>query len=389
MTFDSSPTSVMSYVSTGSSKRPDVNTGIDSLTASSQAPETSTISVTSCLSCSKVFAGSSQDAEFNLQRHLRESRRHNKNAGRKCPQPECVLKTPMRSDNLRQHLQNLHKMSLSEANVVIDEIKASARRVENGGIAQRRSHKAQRDNPLLLGSSYELPQRFSDNLHARSEEASDNPLVHDLLRHKATSSITEDAASKTCSDSRYSEVSRDSGYDSVNAACSREASPDLASTSVAGIRGLTAIPEGTLLDFHPHWCFICDENRARFNTCDSWKKHMRDHETTYPCLPCESQANLSHAKTPTFTRKATLVKHLEIHGISHASVKADKWCRTLNKKYHACGFCICLFETFPDCLDHIDHVHFRSFKTLEDWDENRVILGLLQQPMVRMRGGVS
>ena len=149
MTFESSPTSAMSWVSTGSSKRPDVSTGTNSLTASSQspfsptsqAPETPTTSVISCLSCSKVFAGSPQDARSNLQRHLRESRRHNKNAGRKCPRPECVLRSPMRSDNLRQHLQNLHKMTLSEANVVIDEIKASARRVENGGIGRRKSHK--------------------------------------------------------------------------------------------------------------------------------------------------------------------------------------------------------------------------------------------------------
>ena len=149
MTYGSSPTSAMSWVSTDSSKRPDVSTGTNSLTALSQspfspkslAPETPTTSVASCKSCSKVFAGSPQDAKSNLQRHLRESRRHNKNAGRKCPQPECVSKSPMRSDNLRQHLQNLHKMSLSDANVVIDGIKASARRVDNGGISWRRSHK--------------------------------------------------------------------------------------------------------------------------------------------------------------------------------------------------------------------------------------------------------
>lgn len=148
MPFDFSPTSAMSGISTDSSKRPDVSTETSSLTAWSQspfsptslAPETPTTSVVSCSSCSKVFKGSPQDAQSNLTRHYRESRRHNKNAGRKCPQPECVSRTPMRSDNLRQHLQNLHKLSLSEANVIIDEIKASARRVDNGGIARRRSH---------------------------------------------------------------------------------------------------------------------------------------------------------------------------------------------------------------------------------------------------------
>ena len=41
----------------------------------------------------------------------------------------------MRSDNLRPHLQNFHKMSMSEANVIIDQIKLSGRRVD--GIARR------------------------------------------------------------------------------------------------------------------------------------------------------------------------------------------------------------------------------------------------------------
>ena len=149
MTLDSSPTSGMSWISTGSSNRTDVSTGTNSLTTLSQsslsptslAPETPTTSVTSCLSCSKVFTGSPQDAKSNLQRHLRESKRHNKNAGRKCPQPECHMKPHMRSDNLRQHLQNFHKMSLSEANVIIDKIKSSARRVDNGGIVRRRTSK--------------------------------------------------------------------------------------------------------------------------------------------------------------------------------------------------------------------------------------------------------
>ena len=149
MTLDSSPTNAMSWMSTGSSNRPDVSTGTSSLTALSQrpfsstslAPETPTTSVPSCLSCSKTFTGSLPDAKSNLQRHLRESRRHNKDAGRKCPLPECRLKPPMRSDNLRQHLQNFHKMSLSEANIIRDQIKSSARRVDNGGIVRPSSRR--------------------------------------------------------------------------------------------------------------------------------------------------------------------------------------------------------------------------------------------------------
>lgn len=160
MTLDSSPTSAMSCTSTGSSKRPELSSGNTSLTTSSQAsvsptslaPNTPTTSTVSCRSCSTEFTGRQQDAKSNLQRHFRESHKHNKNAGRKCPLPKCRAKDPMRSDNLRPHLQNFHKLSPSDTNDIIDQIKSSARRVDKGGIARRRprQNRRQRGPPAGL-----------------------------------------------------------------------------------------------------------------------------------------------------------------------------------------------------------------------------------------------
>lgn len=136
-TPDSSPTSDMSWTFTGSSMRPEVNTRGTSLTALSQAsisptslaPDTPTSSVVSCRACSREFKGNPQDARSNLQRHLRNSRRHKTSAGLKCPQLECRIRPAMRSDNLGPHLQNFHKMSSpSKRKSIIDESKLSARR---------------------------------------------------------------------------------------------------------------------------------------------------------------------------------------------------------------------------------------------------------------------
>lgn len=143
-----SPTSAMSWTSTDSSERPKFGTRTPSLTTLSQAsispsslgPETPTSPFASCRECSRDFAGSPQDARSNLQRHLRTSPRHNKNAGLKCPLPECRMRRPMRSDNLGPHLQKFHKMSSSsDRQIVIDESKFSAGRVDSNGIARRRS----------------------------------------------------------------------------------------------------------------------------------------------------------------------------------------------------------------------------------------------------------
>ena len=65
---------------------------------------------------------------------------HNPNAGLKWPLSECRVRPPMRSDNLGPHLKEVHKMlSSSERQVIIDESKLLARRVDSDGIARRMS----------------------------------------------------------------------------------------------------------------------------------------------------------------------------------------------------------------------------------------------------------
>lgn len=146
-TLEASPNSLMSWTPPGNSKRPEIGTQLTSPTALSQAssptsltPNTPTTSVVSCRACSRDFTGSPQDARSNLQRHLRTSPRHNTNAGLKCPLPECRVRPSMRSDNLGPHLKKIHKMlSSSERQVIIDESRLLARRVNSDGIARRMS----------------------------------------------------------------------------------------------------------------------------------------------------------------------------------------------------------------------------------------------------------
>lgn len=47
---------------------------------------------------------------------------------------------------------------------------------------------------------------------------------------------------------------------------------------------------------HLHWRHICEEPRP-INICDAWKRHMKEHETSYPCLLCNPAAD--HASSTT------------------------------------------------------------------------------------------
>lgn len=119
-TLDSSPTSAMSLTSTGSTHTAEVDSCTTSPATISQAsisptsPKSRNQTTLYCRACSKKFTGSPQNAKSNLQRHRRESPRHNKYAGLKCLQPECHMRPPMRSDNLEPHLLNKHKISSPE-----------------------------------------------------------------------------------------------------------------------------------------------------------------------------------------------------------------------------------------------------------------------------------
>ena len=156
---------------------------------------------------------------------------------------------------------------------------------------------------------------------------------------------------------------------------------------------------------HSHWCIVC-ENPKAITTCDGWKRHMKEHEVIFPCMPqgpvqasgsrpqcslCGSllpdQEHLdAHSvqqcitKARTYTRKANLVKHLEeVHRIQDGSALAEAWRIAFKKRYFSCGFCITLFDNINDQLNHIDIHHFRQLEDICNWDMTKVIKGLLLQ----------
>ena len=162
---------------------------------------------------------------------------------------------------------------------------------------------------------------------------------------------------------------------------------------------------------HTHWCFICESHRV-FATCDGWKRHMKEHETRYPCMPhgCErytvhgpecvlcgalnpdERHYNSHKIQPcsnktlvarSYTRKSHLISHLKNHGISDGSTLAEEWRDTLSKKYFSCGFCIACFHSHTDQLNHIDSAHYKNHQHISEWDSNNAVLGLLLQPGVQ------
>lgn len=55
-------------------------------------------------------ASSKEFAKSNLKRHRRKSRKRNCKAGLICPIPGCGMEFPMRSENLRPHLQNVQRI---------------------------------------------------------------------------------------------------------------------------------------------------------------------------------------------------------------------------------------------------------------------------------------
>ena len=167
---------------------------------------------------------------------------------------------------------------------------------------------------------------------------------------------------------------------------------------------------------HSHWCTntLC-EKRREIKTCDGYKRHEKEHDMLYTCMPygsietsAEGRGNcafcgvqepdqghlllhnvslcIGKASGPlTKSRKADLLKHLALHGVSEedSSTLTNKWCYKSTKKFFSCGFCIELFTTIADRLNHIDHEHYKNFQDIEAWDLSKVIKGLLLQPGVQ------
>lgn len=169
----------------------------------------------------------------------------------------------------------------------------------------------------------------------------------------------------------------------------------------------------------PSWSCVnmfCAKHRDRhiYTTCDGWKRHMKEHETVWPCMPygpldtagdglicalCGSMSpNESHlashsigdcgdnsTKLRGVSRRVNLERHLlRAHAVSDDRTRllANSWKTTLHKKHFACGFCICIFPTIHEQLNHIDMDHFKKGQKITEWSATIVIRGLLLSPNV-------
>ena len=164
-------------------------------------------------------------------------------------------------------------------------------------------------------------------------------------------------------------------------------------------------PTATVND-HRYWCFIC-EDRKSFDTCDGFKRHIREHDTRYYCTPRQSVVytedgptcafcstwnpdprHLSTHNTPKcrgkkYTRKISLINHLKKnHGAEDSSELTNRSEHNDGRKYFACGFCGSCFGSRNDQVNHIEIVHYRLSEHISGWDPDKVIRGLLTQPGV-------
>ena len=167
-------------------------------------------------------------------------------------------------------------------------------------------------------------------------------------------------------------------------------------------------PVATASNDHLHWCVVCDDP-GEIKTCDGFKRHMREHETRFYCMlkgpvvdtengPKCVFCNVLHPDPEhlgthnihlcmdkslidrSYSRKELLTKHLKHHGIVEASLLADQWRYTANKKYFACGFCGSYYDSLVEQINHIDVMHYRFSENIHNWDSNKAIRGLLSQP---------
>lgn len=153
-----------------------------------------------------------------------------------------------------------------------------------------------------------------------------------------------------------------------------------------------------------------------FSTCYIYKRHEREHEESYVCMPdgpleysatgtkcafcgalepdsrhtaahniepCEKGAR-SKKSARTFKRKGMFLKHLkDYHGKVDGALLAQKWQQLNPRKAYACGFCGDLFRDIAEYSLHVDDEHYSRNLTSQDWDPTKVIQAfLVHQPEV-------
>lgn len=161
---------------------------------------------------------------------------------------------------------------------------------------------------------------------------------------------------------------------------------------------------------HEHWCTYGEHSRP-IDTCDGWKRHEKEHETGYLCMPngpvehtqhgpicvlCDMadpsadhlawhNTSLCVSKSTKKSRKSDMIKHMKAHRVhSQVGTKlADKWRLYSNKKCFSCGLCVAIFNSITERSNHIDNEHWKHGQNMEAWELSNSIRGLLLEPEVQ------
>lgn len=179
---------------------------------------------------------------------------------------------------------------------------------------------------------------------------------------------------------------------------------------------LPELPEGIACgdeSNHAHWCTYREHSRP-INKCEGWKRHEREHETGYLCMPhgpveptqnglicalCgKADPDADHLAWHNISscfgkfgvplkksRRSDMVRHLALHRV-HSKVGealTDRWRYDSKKKYFSCGLCIMIFISITDRLNHIDNEHWRYGQNMGAWELSNSIRGLLLEPEVQ------
>ena len=72
----------------------------------------------------------------------------------------------------------------------------------------------------------------------------------------------------------------------------------------------------TTSNCHHHWCFVCEDPRP-ITTCDGFKRHIREHEKRYYCVPRESVVVTEDVPRCAFCHDVSNpdLKHLNTHSV--------------------------------------------------------------------------
>lgn len=85
------------------------------------------------------------------------------------------------------------------------------------------------------------------------------------------------------------------------------------------------------------------------------------------------------------SRKTDMIIHLAKHRVhsKDAAELADRWRYALNKKHFSCGFCVTIFSSIMERLNHIDKEHWRLGQKMDAWESSNCIRGLLLEQEIQ------